>query len=127
MLARKMKRFGLIALQICCVLAVQNEADLQSAYTSAITAAQETPTIQSGGPIDLEFTDGRATNYFYNQNGACGFSDINADESLGSPLYIMAIPDCAPSTSSLSFSSSASYADSCSADCSFPGELWRLL
>lgn len=87
--------FGLI-LTVICVNAVQNEDDLQAAYTSAITAAENTPMIESGGPIDYDFTDGRATNYAYNQNGACGFGDINADESLGSPLHIMAIPDCAP-------------------------------
>ena len=43
--------------------AVQNEADLQEVYTSAITRAQETPRLESGSPIEYEFTDGRATNY----------------------------------------------------------------
>ncbi len=63
--------------------AVQNEADLQLAYTSAIMAAEETPRAESGSPIDYKFAEGRATNYAYNQNGACGFGDINKDESLG--------------------------------------------
>ena len=84
--------------------AVQNEVDLQLSYTSAITAAQAQPRTESGSPIDYEFAIGRATNYAYvltasrgrssdlclnvdvmfryNQYGACGFGDINEDESL---------------------------------------------
>lgn len=47
-------------LSLVCVIAVQNEADLQAAYTSAIMAAEDTPMIESGGPIDYDFSDGRA-------------------------------------------------------------------
>ncbi len=43
--------------------AVQNEADLQLAYTSAIIAAQDTPRTEAGSPIDYKFAEGRATNY----------------------------------------------------------------
>ena len=43
--------------------AVQNEADLQFAYTSAIMAAEETPRLEAGAPVDYDFTIGRATNY----------------------------------------------------------------
>ena len=43
--------------------AVQNEADLQFECTSAITAAEANPSLESGSPIDYDFTPGRATNY----------------------------------------------------------------
>lgn len=76
--------------------AVINEAELQLAYTSAIIAAEQNPQVESGEPIDYEFTIGRATNYAYNNNGACGFGPIFPDEGpLSDPLYILAIPTCA--------------------------------
>lgn len=43
--------------------------------------------------VGQEFKAGRATNYAY-FNGACGFSWVYPDESLGSPLHVMAIADC---------------------------------
>lgn len=59
-----MIRFGVIlSVLFFQGTAVQNEADLQLAYTSAIIAAQETPRTESGSPIDYKFAEGRATNY----------------------------------------------------------------
>jgi hypothetical protein len=60
-----MKKVALyiLFLYIKSATAVQNEADLQFAYTSAIDAAEQTPRSESGSPIDYDFTIGRATNY----------------------------------------------------------------
>lgn len=62
---------SLLMMPILGIMSIVNEADLQMAYTSAITAAEATPRVESGGPIDYEFSKGRATNYVYNNNGAC--------------------------------------------------------
>lgn len=86
----------LCVLFLAACTAVPNEADLQTAWTSAISAAEENPSVESGGPIDYDFSIGRATNYVYNNNGACGFGPIFPDEGpLSNPLYVLAIPDCA--------------------------------
>ena len=52
--------------------------------------------VESSGPLNFSFQDGRCTNYAYNQMGSCGFGPIFPDESLGNPLSILAIPNCAP-------------------------------
>lgn len=73
--------------------ALNSESNLQNSWLQQITGVSH---IESGGPISYDFTQGRATNYEYNQAGACGYGPIFPDESLGDPLSILAIPDCSP-------------------------------
>ena len=72
---------------------LNSESGLQDAWLAAITGKSH---IESGGPISYDFTQGRATNYAYNQAGSCGYGPIFEDESLGQPLHVLAIPDCSP-------------------------------
>ena len=73
--------------------ALNSESSLQHSWLQQITGVSH---IESGGPISYDYTQGRATNYAYNQAGACGYGPIFPDESLGDPLSILAIPDCSP-------------------------------
>lgn len=73
--------------------ALNSESNLQDSWLQQITGVSHT---ESSGAISYDFTQGRATNYQYNQAGACGYGPIFPDESLGNPLYILAIPDCSP-------------------------------
>ena len=87
--------FPWFLLHVASSLALQSESDLQNAWLTTVSG-QSTSYIESAGPVSRDFTQGRATNYAYNQAGSCGYGAIFPDESLGSPLDILAIPDCSP-------------------------------